>query len=537
MRNVIYKIKNTTKKNKIIISILLLLIIISIILLVLFINKNGDTNENNNEDNKEEVSIDNFVYDPKLPKPEITTGQRGELGIDKNINENTIDNYLNREDSVYRDMRMLEDPANYENIRGNRFLDGYIKGFEIVPLPYIIPVKGLPKEVGNTYTGTTLFHIEDGVYVPNYEESMSIIEKLFPKDKYIFLMCGGGGYAGMMKQFLVSMGWKEDRIYNVGGYWYYEGENSINTYEYEDENGELIYSDTYIFDNVPYHKIEFNKLTKTTNYVIPDYGVEEVKTITEYVKVETGMSFQLSVVVLPNEAKNKKLIWSSYDNSIATVDSNGLIRGVKPGSTYIIAESVDDPNKKAYIYVLVISPEYVGKVSLSNVSQELEIFKNNDPDALYNEFYDITDAEETNSIYFDNGRTTAEWERLNEEYENKAKIAKNKRIDTFNKMINDKKTFIVLINSKNCGDEFRIIDSAEKILKDNNIPYFYTDEDESAGYDTSFIESNIDVDNLDYGVVAIVKEGKIYNVLRRDYDSIKSDNETKTWLKRFIDLN
>ena len=42
-----------------------------------------------------------------LPKPEVTGGQRGQLGIDKNINEDTIDEYLGREDSVYRDVRML----------------------------------------------------------------------------------------------------------------------------------------------------------------------------------------------------------------------------------------------------------------------------------------------------------------------------------------------------------------------------------------------------------------------------------------------
>ena len=48
---------------------------------------------------------------------------------------------------------------------------------------------------------------------------MDIIEQIFPKDKVIFLMCGGGGYAGMTKNFLVSMGWDENKIYNVGGYW------------------------------------------------------------------------------------------------------------------------------------------------------------------------------------------------------------------------------------------------------------------------------------------------------------------------------
>jgi hypothetical protein len=57
-----------------------------------------------------------------LPKPEITDGVRGTLGIDKNINENTIDNYLNRPDSVYRDMRMLKDPGNYEAIGGDSYL-------------------------------------------------------------------------------------------------------------------------------------------------------------------------------------------------------------------------------------------------------------------------------------------------------------------------------------------------------------------------------------------------------------------------------
>ena len=53
-----------------------------------------------------------------LPEPELSEGLRGTFGIDKNINETTIDNYLNRSDSVYRDMRMLKDPGNYEAIGG-----------------------------------------------------------------------------------------------------------------------------------------------------------------------------------------------------------------------------------------------------------------------------------------------------------------------------------------------------------------------------------------------------------------------------------
>ena len=93
----------------------------------------------------------------KLPKPEVTEGERGMLGIDKNINEQTIDKYLGRSDSVYRDMRMLSDPGNYEAIGGDSMLSGTIKGFEIIPYPYLTKVKGLPEAVGKTYEGKNLF--------------------------------------------------------------------------------------------------------------------------------------------------------------------------------------------------------------------------------------------------------------------------------------------------------------------------------------------------------------------------------------------
>lgn len=201
-----------------------------------------------------QINNDNNDYS-ELPKPEVTGGQRGQLGIDNNINELTIDNYLGRSDSVYRDMRMLEDPGNYEAIGGDSYLSGYIKGFEVISLPYIIPVTNLPEEVGNTYQGKTLFSLaESGEYIANYEESFEILEQYFPKDKYIFLMCGGGGYAGIMKKFLVSLGWDQDKIYNVGGYWYYNGKNNIKVKKTIDNK--IVYD----FDKVIYHEIDFNTL-------------------------------------------------------------------------------------------------------------------------------------------------------------------------------------------------------------------------------------------------------------------------------------
>ena len=192
-----------------------------------------------------------------LPLPEVTEGQRGELGIDKNINEKTIDNYLGRSDAVYRDMRMLKDPGNYEAIGGDAYLSGFVKGFEVVPLPYLLNVTGLPAEVGDTYTGKTLYTVKDGKYTANYEESLAVLEALFPKDKVIFLMCGGGGYAGMTKAMLVALGWDETKIYDVGGYWFYEGKNNVEV-KRTNSKGKTVYD----FYKVAYHDIDFSKFTE-----------------------------------------------------------------------------------------------------------------------------------------------------------------------------------------------------------------------------------------------------------------------------------
>lgn len=209
---------------------------------------------------KREPASSEEVKLAKLPKPEVAEGLRGEqFGVDKNIDETTIDKYLGREDSVYRDMRMLKDPGNYEAIGGDSYLSGFVKGFEVVPYPYIVNVSGLPAEVGDSYTGKTLFtQDKDGNYVANYKESMQILEDLFPKDKNIFLMCGGAGYAGMTKNMLVKLGWDADKIYNVGGYWYYEGDNNVEIKTTRD--GETVYD----FWKVPYHDIDFTTLHEVT---------------------------------------------------------------------------------------------------------------------------------------------------------------------------------------------------------------------------------------------------------------------------------
>ena len=85
---------------------------------------------------------------------------------------------------------------------------------------------------------------------------MDILESIFPKDKNIFIICGAGGYAGQVKHMLVKLGWNEDLIRDIGGFWYYEGNNSIMIKESIDGK------DYYNFSKVPYYNIDFSQLTE-----------------------------------------------------------------------------------------------------------------------------------------------------------------------------------------------------------------------------------------------------------------------------------
>ena len=53
--------------------------------------------------------------------------------------------------------------------------------------------------------------------------------------------------------------------------------------------------------------------------------------------LKVGNTLQLNTTVAPGNATNKKVVYSSSDNSIATVDENGLVTGLKAGKVTITA--------------------------------------------------------------------------------------------------------------------------------------------------------------------------------------------------------
>jgi len=191
------------------------------------------------------------------------------FGVDRNINIKNIDEWLNRDDVAYIDVRMLVDPGDFKKIGGDPVLSGTIKGFEVVPYPYIANLTGLPPQVAETqYSGPTLFTLKWDAQgkiqniKANYVESEMIISDLFPSDKAIFLLCGGGGYSGFMRSFLVKMGYDPDKIFVIGGFWTYRGSN---TQHIKVSPGDKNTDEYNAFHRLKYHMIKFDELHEIKN--------------------------------------------------------------------------------------------------------------------------------------------------------------------------------------------------------------------------------------------------------------------------------
>ncbi len=70
-----------------------------------------------------------------------------------------------------------------------------------------------------------------------------------------------------------------------------------------------------------------------------DENVTGINLNTTSIELDKGATFQLTATVTPSTAKNRKVLWSSDKTSVATVDANGLVRGVSKGNVIIKAKT------------------------------------------------------------------------------------------------------------------------------------------------------------------------------------------------------
>jgi len=98
------------------------------------------------------------------------------------------------------------------------------------------------------------------------------------------------------------------------------------------------------------------KLTKNfgnTTLINVNFLVSEIQLNFTSLTIDIGQTEQLTATISPQKALNKSLSWKSSNIAVATVDANGKVTAVAPGSTTITATANDGSEKSADCIITV----------------------------------------------------------------------------------------------------------------------------------------------------------------------------------------
>ena len=84
-----------------------------------------------------------------------------------------------------------------------------------------------------------------------------------------------------------------------------------------------------------------NGKTATCKITVRDIPVTGITLDKTSVIADVGATFDVKATILPNNATNQKIVWSTSDKSIAKISSSGKVTAVAPGVCQITATTVD----------------------------------------------------------------------------------------------------------------------------------------------------------------------------------------------------
>lgn len=73
----------------------------------------------------------------------------------------------------------------------------------------------------------------------------------------------------------------------------------------------------------------------------------------ERVSIKVGETYQINVTVIPNDTVDKSLTYLSNNQSILSVDENGLVTALSKGRTMVIVQSKSNPDVKISVDFVV----------------------------------------------------------------------------------------------------------------------------------------------------------------------------------------
>lgn len=88
----------------------------------------------------------------------------------------------------------------------------------------------------------------------------------------------------------------------------------------------------------------------------PEKKPNSISVFPQELKLKTGEQYQLLAEVLPADADNRDVVWSSSDETVAKPDSNGMVSALNTG-TAVITATTEVNRLKAYCTVTVYSEE------------------------------------------------------------------------------------------------------------------------------------------------------------------------------------
>ncbi len=103
--------------------------------------------------------------------------------------------------------------------------------------------------------------------------------------------------------------------------------------------------------------------------------------INEALQIEVGEALQLSITVFPEDATNSQMIWTSSDESIATVGETGSVMGIATGTVNITCTSQDNPSISDAITLQVLGTNTIISFDFSGLETVQPII--NDTEILF----------------------------------------------------------------------------------------------------------------------------------------------------------
>ncbi|UZW15011.1 Ig-like domain-containing protein [Clostridium pasteurianum] len=122
--------------------------------------------------------------------------------------------------------------------------------------------------------------------------------------------------------------------------------------------------------------VDGNKRASCVVTVNPPVKVTGIGLYTTSTNLNVGDNSWLSYTVYPYNAANKNVTWASSNTKVATVDSNGYVKGISAGKATITV-TTEDGKKTAVCNVTVSAPVKVSSISLNRTTDRIVVGNNN----------------------------------------------------------------------------------------------------------------------------------------------------------------